>query len=116
MDAMSLSAEASVLEMSLGPYWEPSDEENMEAAEVSGLQVCESKRTGGLPRCLGSRCVDHHANVWTKEDREQDNCVDQKGWGAYRGVWAAGLWFPVKVLQNIAEGGDWLSGREREGL
>jgi len=39
MDAMSLSAEASILELSLGPYWEPTLEENTEAAEISGLQV-----------------------------------------------------------------------------
>jgi hypothetical protein len=36
---MSLSAEASILELSLGPYWEPTLEENTEAAEISGLQV-----------------------------------------------------------------------------
>jgi len=40
MDAMSLSAEASQLELSLGAYWEPTDEENREAAELSGMQVC----------------------------------------------------------------------------
>ena len=40
MDAMSLSSEASSLEMGLGTYWDPTDEENREAAELSGLQVC----------------------------------------------------------------------------
>jgi hypothetical protein len=39
MDAMGLSLEASKLEASLGHYWEPTDEENAEAAEASGLQV-----------------------------------------------------------------------------